>query len=107
MLLVQRERVLLAQRADTPSLVPMGRDERVLHDDYAGQDPGAVARQVREAAAMLAHTLGHLGPEGRARTVRYNYPAPAVRDVAWVADHTLHELVHHRGDIEAQAAGGQ
>jgi len=31
-LLVQRERVLLARRVDRPVLTTMGRDERVAHD---------------------------------------------------------------------------
>ena len=37
-LLVQRERVLVARRIDRPSFDPMGRDERVEHDGYAEQD---------------------------------------------------------------------
>jgi len=38
-LLTQRERVLLARRADIPPAVPMGREERVAHEGYAEQDP--------------------------------------------------------------------
>ena len=45
-LLVQRERVLLARRVECPSFEPMGRDERVDHDGYAEQDPAHVARQL-------------------------------------------------------------
>jgi hypothetical protein len=64
-LLVQRERVLVARREDCPSLTPMGRDERVDHDGYATQDPAAVARQVRDAASLFANALARLGPHGR------------------------------------------
>src|SRR5687767_13780860 len=56
-LLVQRERVLLARLEDHPHVVPMGRDERAEHDGYATQRPDDVARQLRDAAAMLAQVL--------------------------------------------------
>src|SRR6476660_4093886 len=62
-LLVQRERVLLARYRDAPSFDPMGRDERVPLDGYAEQDPLAVARQLRDAAAMFANVLARLGPD--------------------------------------------
>src|SRR5262245_47271506 len=38
-LLVQRERVLLARRVDQPDPDQMGRDERVEHDGYAAHAP--------------------------------------------------------------------
>lgn len=101
-LLVQRERVLLARREDTPVPSVMGRDVRVDHDGYADQAPGDVSRQLRDAAGMFANTLGRLGDDW-ARTIRYNWPQPRVRDLRWVAVHTLHEVVHHRLDIARQA----
>jgi len=33
------------------------------------------------------------------RTGVYNYPEPALRTVEWIAIHTTHELLHHRGDL--------
>src|SRR5690242_3110957 len=48
-LLVQRERVLLARRVDRPDCTPMGRDERVEHEGYADQAPTDVARQLTDA----------------------------------------------------------
>jgi DinB superfamily len=101
-LLVQRERVLLARRVDQPPLVPMGRDERVEHDGYNAQSPAAVARQVRDAAEMFAGVLGRLGDDGWSRTVVYNYPVASVRDLAWLAVHTQHEVHHHLADVLAQ-----
>lgn len=100
---VQRERVLLARRQDTPSFAPMGRDERVDHDGYADQDPSAVARQVRDAAALLANVLDRLGPDWD-RTVVYNYPEPFERSLRWVAVHTEHEVRHHLMDVRHQVA---
>jgi DinB superfamily len=101
-LLVQRERVLLALRTVQPSLVPMGRDERVEHDGYNEQSPSAVARQLRDVAALFAGVLDRLDDAGWSRTVIYNYPAPTVRDLAWLAVHTHHEVQHHLADVRSQ-----
>jgi DinB superfamily len=100
-LLVQRERVLAARRTDTPSFAPMGRDERVGHDGYAEQEPAAVARQARDAAALFANVLARVGDDWE-RTVAYNYPAPAARSLRWVAVHTVHEMRHHLLDVRRQ-----
>jgi len=101
-LLVQRERVLLARWADVPSATPMGRDERVDLDGYAGQDPAAVARQLRDAAALMANVLARLDGEAWERRLVYNYPTRAERSLRWVAVHTRHEVVHHEGDVAGQ-----
>jgi hypothetical protein len=103
-LLVQRERVLLARRVDEPSLVPMGRDERVEHDGYNEQRPTDIARQLRDAASMFAGVLTRLDDEGWRRTVIYNYPEPTVRDLRWVAAHTQHEVQHHLADVRRQVS---
>ncbi len=100
-LLVQRERVLDARRNDTPSFQPMGRDERVVHDGYAEQDPGAVARQLDDAAALFANVLDRLGPDWDL-TLAYNYPTRAERSLRWVAVHTVHEVQHHLLDVRRQ-----
>ncbi len=99
-LLVQRERVLMARRRDRPSFDPMGRDERVDHDGYADQDPLDVTRQLLDAAAMFANVLARLGREDWSRTVIYNYPSRTERSLQWVAMHTLHEVRHHHMDIQ-------
>jgi hypothetical protein len=97
-LLVQRERVLAARRSDRPTFEPMGRDERVDHDGYGLQDPDAVARQMTDAAAMLANVLARLDDADWDRTVVYGYPARAERSLRWVAVHTVHEVRHHLAD---------
>lgn len=101
-LLVQRERVLAARWVDCPSFAPMGRDERVELDGYAEQDPAAVARQLADAAAMIANVLGRLDASEWDRTVVYNYPTTQVRTLGWVAVHTLHEVRHHLQDAQRQ-----
>jgi hypothetical protein len=101
-LLVQRERVLAARWVDRPSLAPMGRDERVELDGYAEQDPAAVARQLKDAAAMFANVVSRLDASEWERTVVYNYPTKQVRTVGWVAVHTLHDVGHHLRDVQRQ-----
>lgn len=101
-LLVQRERVLLARRVDRPSLDPMGRDERVEHDGYAEQDPDDVARQLTDAAQMFAHVLSRLGRDDWERSVMYSYPQRGERSLRWVAVHTVHEVRHHLLDVRRQ-----
>ena len=81
-------------------VTPMGRDERVRWGEYAGLTPTVVAAEVEQAAEWLAHSWTLLSEQDWVRTVLYNYPEPAERTLAWVAAHVVHELVHHRGDVE-------
>ena len=97
---MQTERVELAQREVDPVFVPMGRDERVVDDRYNEQDPrGRRRASCSRAAETLASLLEGLDDAGWRRTGVYNYPEPALRTVEWIAIHTNHELLHHRGDI--------
>jgi hypothetical protein len=96
---VQTGRIELAQREVDPVFVPMGRDERVIEDRYNEQDPDAVAGELLASAEALASLLDGLDEAGWARTGTYNYPEPALRTVEWIAIHTDHELLHHRGDL--------
>jgi hypothetical protein len=99
-LLAQRDRLFVALVEDEPSFKPMYRDERVNFDRYAEQDPEVVAAQLCMAAAMTAHAFSGLDAQQWARPLTYNYPELTRRDVEWMAHHTLHEMVHHRADIE-------
>jgi hypothetical protein len=101
-LIVQRERVLLARRVDAPAPEPMGRDERAEHDGYAEQAPTDVARQLVDAGALFVNALARLSPADWDRTMIYNYPVPTPRSLRWVAVHTEHEARHHLGDVRAQ-----
>jgi S-DNA-T family DNA segregation ATPase FtsK/SpoIIIE len=103
-LLVQRERVLLAQVEDQPEFVPMRRDERAVGARYNEQDPVTVLAAIPTAADDLAATLDGLDATGWARSGIYTYPERAVRSIEWIGRHTLHELRHHQGDIERGGA---
>jgi len=105
MLLVQRERLLAARRAGRPECEPMGRDERVELDGYAGQDPADVARQLRDAARLFANDLDRLSATDWDRTVIYTYPHRAERSLRWLAIHTMHEVRHHLLDVRQQILG--
>lgn len=100
-LLVQRERVLLARREEAPEPAPMGRDERVGHDGYADQEPADVARQLSDAAALFANVLDRLPPAAWDRVLVYGYPSREERSLRWVAVHTVHEAQHHLADARA------
>jgi hypothetical protein len=106
MLLVQRERVLAARRIARPDCPPMGRDERVVHDGYAEQEPEDVARQLADAAQLFGNVLARLAADDWDRTVFYSYPETRERSLRWVAVHTMHHTVHdvrhHLLDIRRQ-----
>lgn len=100
--LVQRERVLAARRLERPSFTTMGRDERVAFDGYAEQEPVDVARQLLDAARLLANVLARLDEGSWDRPVVYQYPRPQERSLRWVAVHTRHEIEHHLLDVRRQ-----
>lgn len=99
MLRVQRERLELALGREQPTFTPMGRDQRAVDDRYNEQDVTAVLDELEAAAAELASFLERLDAAGWRRTCVYTWPETAVRDLAWVARHTVHEAVHHLDDV--------
>lgn len=99
-LVVLGDRVALTQAEDGPTFVSMGRDRLAVENAYNLQDPVRVAAELRAAAAALTDVLSGLDGAGWARTGIYNYPAPAARDVDWIARHALHELTHHLMDVD-------
>ncbi|WP_084512524.1 DinB family protein [Nocardia mikamii] len=105
-LLVQRERVLLARRTDRPALLTMGRDERADHDGYTEQDPADVAQELLVSARLLANVLDRLDADDWNRRVLYNYPDRVERELRWVAAHTVHEVRHHLLDVRRQLVDG-
>jgi S-DNA-T family DNA segregation ATPase FtsK/SpoIIIE len=96
---VQRARVALALREDQPYFTPMGRDARAVEDRYNEQDPAEVAAGLHDDADELARAFEALDEREWGRTGIYTFPVEEVRSLDWVARHTVHELVHHRGDM--------
>ncbi|MDR3663053.1 MAG: DinB family protein [Mycobacterium sp.] len=101
-LLVQRERVLLARRVEAPEAVPMGRDERAGYDGYIEADPQEVAEELMVAARLFANTLGRLDIADWERTLVYGWPERTERTLRWLAAHTQHEVRHHLLDVRRQ-----
>ena len=101
---VQLGRVALAMVVDCPSFEPMQRDERPERLKYNAQDPVVVAEQLTDAAAALALVFERMTDDHLARTVTYNWPEEMIRPLRWVGRHTIHELLHHRLDIERAGA---
>jgi hypothetical protein len=100
-LIVTRERTLNARLDNGTAVIPMGRDERVAWGEYDDMTPAEVSQDVGRVAEWLARTWERLSEDDWKRTVVYNYPEPQPRPLSWVAAHVVHELVHHRQDIES------
>ena len=96
---VQTERVELVQHETDPGFAPMRRDERAVENAYNTQDPETVATEILADAATFAAFLDALDDNGWRRSGVYNFPEPRLRTVEWIAIHTTHELLHHRGDL--------
>lgn len=99
-LLVQRERLLLALVDDTPAIVTMHRDHRSALSGYAAADAVRVATHLEVAAELFVDVAARLDDAAWRRTCIYNHPEPTEVDLAWVAAHTLHEVVHHLDDFD-------
>jgi DinB superfamily len=97
-LLVQRDRVLLAQSEEMPRFASMRRDERVVEERYNEQDPVAVGAAIEAAATEFTRTLAALEDAGWERPGIYPWLEPEVRTVAWIGQRTAHELAHHLFD---------
>ncbi|HEX6476781.1 MAG TPA: DinB family protein [Acidimicrobiales bacterium] len=104
-LLVQRDRLFRALVEDTPDFARMHREERLVLERYNDQDPRAVEDQVGVAAQLAAGAFACLDGAQWRRPLRYNWPDNQVRDVRWLAAHTIHEGRHHLGDFAAVVSG--
>jgi DNA segregation ATPase FtsK/SpoIIIE, S-DNA-T family len=98
-LLVQRERVVLAQVEERPSFARMYRDERVGLCAYSELSITSVLDQLDVAATLCAIAFGAVGPRSWPRTFVYNWPSATEHDLTWLGRHTVHEGVHHLMDV--------
>lgn len=108
-LLVQRDRAIVALAEDTPAFARMYRDERVNLCHYSSEPLGQVLDDLEVAARLCATVFDGLDEAAWERTLVYNLPAaePTARppDVAWLARHTVHEGEHHLMDVNRALAG--
>jgi hypothetical protein len=97
---VQRERLAQAMAEEVPEYVSMDREERVLRDRYNEDDPAKVATELTAAAEELSEEFAELTPPQWERTAIYRWPERAERTMTWLGRHTIHEGVHHLGDVD-------
>jgi hypothetical protein len=100
-LLIQRDRVILALVEDKPDFARMYRDERAELANYRQEPLGELTEELTVAANLFARVFERLSAEQMARPCIYNFPRATERDVEWLGRHTLHEAVHHLGDVQA------
>jgi hypothetical protein len=93
---VRLEHALVEVDFDPPSMLG---EERVASGQYEGLDPRAVADEIEANVEALAVLVEGLSDAQRARTMFYNYPERATRDLDWVVKHTVHEGEHHLLDV--------
>lgn len=97
---VQHDRLVLACEEERPRCEPMRREERVRELRYNHQPVGEVLVDMQQNAERLALALSDLEERDWSRVMIYRWPVEAERDLLWLARHTLHELEHHRRDVE-------
>jgi S-DNA-T family DNA segregation ATPase FtsK/SpoIIIE len=98
-LLVQRERAVLAQLEQRPNFARMYRDERVSLCRYAGQSVEEALSLLEMAARLCALVFESRDDAAWSRRIVYNWPEPAEHDLAWLGRHTIHEVEHHLQDV--------
>ncbi len=103
---IQRERLVVARSREGYAPEPMRRDERVVELAYNEQDPEGVADDVAANAEAVAAYVETFDQSDWERTMIYNFPERAERQLTWVVRHTVHEGEHHLLDIGRVLARG-
>lgn len=97
-LLVIRDRVILAVVDECPSPPPMYRDHRVALGLYAHDSASVVAADLAVAARLFTSTFDAVAPEHAQRTLIYSQLLGDERTIAWTGAQALHETEHHLED---------
>ncbi|HJT93526.1 MAG TPA: DinB family protein [Mycobacterium sp.] len=91
-------RVQLMLTQDDPRFPNWDQDETALADDYASQDPGTVARELFDAADVVADTYTNVPPDAWSRRgLRSN---GSEFTIASISVYHLHDVVHHAYDVQ-------
>lgn len=98
-------RVQLMLTEDEPRFPNWDQDETALADDYASQDPGIVARELFDAAGVVADTYANVPPDAWSRRgLRSN---GSEFTIASISVYHLHDIVHHAYDVQPGSAAGR
>lgn len=92
----QRLRLMLAE--DDPLYPNWDQDATAVEDRYGQQDPQQVTREVEDAAEQVASAFDELAPDQWERRGRRSDGASFTVDS--FARYFLHDLVHHRHDVQ-------
>ena len=103
-LLIQRDRVILALVEHSPSFARMYRDERASLTGYGQESLEDLSQELRVATSLFAKLFEGLSAEQMTRPCIYNFPAATERDVGWLGRHTVHETKHHLLDVNSVLA---
>ncbi len=98
-IIVSRERILLALVEKAPQFLPMYPEERVAHAGYDRESATEVAQELTTVANLAAKVVALLDPGQLTRPCVWNVPVPRERDLAWVVRNAVHEVVHHEMDV--------
>ncbi|MDP9165061.1 MAG: DinB family protein [Actinomycetota bacterium] len=91
------ERIRLMLAEDDPHFPNWDQDETAVVDDYAAQNPAAVATELERTAATVADAYASVPADGWSRRgFRSN---GSEFTIATIARYHLHDVVHHTWDV--------
>lgn len=93
------QRIGLMLDEDDPLFPNWDQDASAIEDDYAGQDPAAVAEELRESAATIIERIRGLQPDQLERPGRRSDGASFTVDS--LIRYMVHDPVHHVWDVGA------
>jgi ketosteroid isomerase-like protein len=102
-----RDRVVIGLAENGPGFKPLYRDLRVDLGLYRADRAEVAATELELAAGLFGRTHDALDDAQLARPVLYTFPVEQVRTVGWMARHAVHEVEHHRADVEANLDAGR
>ncbi len=100
-LLVQRERVLLAQVEERPSFAPMYRVPAGVLCRLPRRTAGGRGRPPRCGRGVGGPRPGRPYGAAAGPGVHLHYAVATERDVAWLGRHSAHEAWHHLGHVKS------
>lgn len=97
-LLLMRDRIVVALNSENPSFTMMHPDQRVDAGLYRNDTPSLVASDLTTAADLLVRFAGALSDSDLSRPCQYVWPEPETRSIRWMLQQVVHELEHHTAD---------
>ena len=90
-------RMRLMREQDGPRFPNWDQDETAIADDYASQEPAAVAAQLVDAGEGMVELLGSM-PEDAWNRTGYRSDGSEFT-IATLAQYYLHDIAHHLHDV--------